>query len=362
MSGQRTWRRRLAAACAGALLAALVLEGVARFLGRTDELFRARMLHHEDYWISRWLALRDPDGTGARHGVLSPGDALHRRDPVLGWVPAASVREDGVSTNSLGLRGTAEVALEKKPGERRLVVCGDSFTFGSGVRDEDVWTEVLAGKLEDVTVLNLGVMGYGLDQECLRFEQLGSKLSPDVVLLGLYGPDIERIELSFRDDAKPRFVLAGDGLELTNVPVPTEEELLARIRAPSATSYAWALLAKGLASRRERSPAAPKWELARRILDRLRTSTEEVGARLVVVYFPAGPQSAGRAPGPDETTVVGWTRDRGVPLIDLREAFVAFGPERSAELWRGHWTPLGNRVVAEAVHAGLSELAVFARH
>ncbi len=368
-------RRRLALLFAVLVVGALLLEGVARLLCRTDEARRERLLDGDAYWIDRWFAARAARATGleapttpmngGEAAILAPGDPLHRRDPRLGWVPSPGLRRDGLTTSSLGLRGGAEVQFEKKPGERRLVVVGDSFTFGEGVRDEEVWTDRLAKKLEQeqrgITLINCAVMGYGLDQQALRLEELGMKFSPDLVVVGLFGPDLDRNELTFRDDAKPRFVCDGDGLELVNVPVPTEEALLATLGRPSVVSYAWAMASKGMARLRERSPSAPKWELARRILDRMRATAVRGGARLVVAYFPAKPGSFSRNADRHETVVVEWARARGVPLVNVRDAFVALGSNRFFDVWHGHWTPFGNEVVAETIHHRLAELGLLDR-
>jgi hypothetical protein len=363
-------RWRIALLLGMVVLGALLLEAVARHLCRTDEQRRERLLVGDDYWVDRWLAAESApvDRTSRRAdepGPLSPGDALHRYDERLGWVPRENVRRDGLSTNALGLRGAREFPFEKPAGERRIVVVGDSFTFGDGVKDEEVWTEKLAQKLApthgNVAVLNLGVPGYGLDQHCLRLEEPGIRFSPDLVLVGLFGPDVDRNELTVRDAPKPRFLLDGDGLRLDNVPVPTAEELRRRVEKAAIGSYAWAMFRKMWVARTAEGEDAVKWELARRILDRMRSVSEAGGARFAVAYFPAKGSSFRRDADAYERTVVAWAVERGVPLVNVREAFVALGQNRFREVWHNHWTPFGNEVVADALLAGFREFGVLPR-
>jgi hypothetical protein len=56
---------------------------------------------------------------------------------------------------------------------------GDSFTFGSGVAQDAVLTEVAEDVLDDVEILNMGVPGYGLDQILLSFLAQGVRYHPD---------------------------------------------------------------------------------------------------------------------------------------------------------------------------------------
>ncbi|NBX93928.1 MAG: hypothetical protein EBQ85_11920 [Proteobacteria bacterium] len=48
---------------------------------------------------------------------------------------------------------------------------GDSFTFGAEVNDNETWPSHLQN-FSKTTVLNGGVVGFGLDQTYLLFEEL----------------------------------------------------------------------------------------------------------------------------------------------------------------------------------------------
>src|SRR5262245_47270071 len=102
----------------------------------------------------------------------------------------------------------------------RIVVLGDSFTFGEEVSDTETYPHLLQELLPTVEVINLGVHGYGHDQMLVLFREEGSKYEPSLVVLGFVASDMERNLMGFRDYAKPRFVVTGGELRLVGTPVP----------------------------------------------------------------------------------------------------------------------------------------------
>lgn len=88
-------------------------------------------------------------------------------------------------TNEFGFRDRP--IGPKKPGERRMVVLGDSFTVSAGVDFEDIYTARLEKKL-GARVLNLAVGGYNVVQYALVLQEVGLGLQPDLVVVALF-PD-----------------------------------------------------------------------------------------------------------------------------------------------------------------------------
>jgi hypothetical protein len=87
------------------------------------------------------------------------------------------------SVNSYGYRGPA-VPISNVYGEPRIVVLGDSFSFGIGVADGEEYATVMANALKGrFKVANLGVPGWGLTQEIRRYYEFGQLYSPVVVIL-----------------------------------------------------------------------------------------------------------------------------------------------------------------------------------
>ncbi len=134
---------------------------------------------------------------------LSPQD-LHRDEGL--WVPdpqrafrlAPGFRGTEVShefrvpiaINSRGLRDR-EVAPAKPPGTVRILVLGDSFTYGSGVAGEETFPKRLEGLLAAqagarVEVINAGVSGYGTVHEAAFLRAEGWDYEPDLVILQVF--------------------------------------------------------------------------------------------------------------------------------------------------------------------------------
>jgi lysophospholipase L1-like esterase len=150
------------------------------------------------------LRLRDPamkDSGRAR--VLRRSD-----DPDLLYdlTPGAQAQVWGTSVrvNSRGFRGPEP--REKKPGEAappRVVVLGDSITFGNGLPESDTYVAQLEVRMRDlgtpVEALNLGVGGYDTVQEVAFLEHVGLALEPDLVVVGFCPNDLGVVSINLSE-------------------------------------------------------------------------------------------------------------------------------------------------------------------
>lgn len=141
-------------------------------------------------------------------------------DPVLVFRHAPGLRQTyqgvRVSINELGLR---DRKLEMKDeGELRILLLGDSVTFGSGVPIEATFgrrlESTLASKLgRPVRTVNAGVGGYNTLQERAALEKYADVIEPAVVILLYVNNDIEApfdpwSTLSLRDKSPPEAIEA----------------------------------------------------------------------------------------------------------------------------------------------------------
>ncbi|TNF36264.1 MAG: SGNH/GDSL hydrolase family protein [Gammaproteobacteria bacterium] len=110
-------------------------------------------------------------------------------------VPFARGRAWGadVELNSLGLRDS-EYPLDAAEGVKRIVVIGDSVTFGNYMQQQDVYVEVLErhfrNRGQNVEVINMGLGGYDTLQEVATLEHIGLQFKPDLVIVGFCVNDI----------------------------------------------------------------------------------------------------------------------------------------------------------------------------
>jgi hypothetical protein len=278
----------------------------------------------------------------------------------LGWRVEPNLRNleayrgKVLSTNSRGLRGRTEYGHEKPPEAFRIVVLGDSFTFGEEVGDEETYSHVLQELLPQAEVLNFGVHGYGHDQMLLYLQEEGLRYKPDLVLLGFLTVDMERNILAFRDYAKPRFELREGKLVLTHSPVPSVAETLAAERYWPRFFDLVSMLRAGY---RFRSGAATREskQLTLAILDEMRATAEAAGARVAFAYLPA----FGELTKPDlpktlpERFFFGYCEERKIPAIYLRPYFLPKLKQGAEFQVYGHWGPLEHRIVAEGIAAEL---------
>lgn len=90
--------------------------------------------------------------------------------------------------SSIGIRNQ-EISTQKPKKTLRILVLGDSFTFGWGVEQGESWPKLLEKsiKLKDknIEIVNTGVPGAGLDDEILIC-QAYKRLQSDAVILGFY--------------------------------------------------------------------------------------------------------------------------------------------------------------------------------
>ncbi len=119
-----------------------------------------------------------------------------RLDPQLLFrvVPSAA-RPD------INKQGFREREFPPKGPKKRLLVVGDSFVMGNNVKPDETLPSQLQKRLPEWEVFNLGVLGYGPDQELLRLRQDGLPLQPDAVLLCLFpGNDFHDLAKNQRAD------------------------------------------------------------------------------------------------------------------------------------------------------------------
>ncbi|MDZ7292335.1 MAG: GDSL-type esterase/lipase family protein [candidate division KSB1 bacterium] len=107
------------------------------------------------------------------------------------WMGNGSFRSPVMHINNLCLRGAPVAPPARK--KTKILALGDSYTFGSGMRDEETFCSVLERAFEDkVEVFNAGVPGYGIFQMQRLMRRLDPLLHPQIVLLTFSIGDIFR--------------------------------------------------------------------------------------------------------------------------------------------------------------------------
>ena len=98
-----------------------------------------------------------------------------------------------VRTNSQGFRGNREFESMPAPNAYRIVILGDSVSFGYGVEEEKTFSAVLERKLRvigvNAEVINMSVSGFGTAEQLIQYENVGMKYHPQLVILGYFTND-----------------------------------------------------------------------------------------------------------------------------------------------------------------------------
>ncbi len=93
--------------------------------------------------------------------------------------------ENDIRINDAGLRGAAPTP--PVAGSCRALAIGDSFTFGVGVEEAELFHQRGAAQVgQPVEMLNGGIPAIGVPQEIRWLERHGLSLEPDVVLLNVF--------------------------------------------------------------------------------------------------------------------------------------------------------------------------------
>jgi lysophospholipase L1-like esterase len=301
--------------------------------------------------------------------------AFAEYDPVLGWRGRPGLQatfydycrcptyQSTVTHNSRGYRD-GEHDFARPEGKRRILVLGDSYTWGWGV--DYPFPTLLQQKFDEagspVEVVNLGVIGYTTDQEMLLYAEEGVQYEPDLVIVGFCVNDYEEnVENWTWGYARPRFKVEPDGsLSLTDEPAEVSEW---KGGAPYTAVFDYWLADYSLTYRTlkrlfsqsagdsEELPAESR-ELTLALLNALRQEVEQGGAEFAVMMIPEPQQVvAPAAVEPDwYTLVTGWCADTGTlvlePLAEMRARHEA-GDKLYFLPHDPHWTQEGHRVVAD---------------
>ncbi len=329
-------------------LSVLILEAGARSALSIRPVYNHISRHRcETTYRWKWIARHRRIGAD----VLYPFDS---HDATLGWALKPNIRrlrvfgDKTLNSNSKGIRGETEYSYEKSR-RTRILILGDSFTFGDGVSDDETYAAQLQQMLPEVEVINFGVHGYGHDQMLLYWKQEGVRYRPDILILGFIPEDAERNMIGFRDFSKPRFEWNGRSLRLRNVPVPTPAVVYAQEPRRSRFVDLLRILADEISVRTGRHETK-KQALTREILREIARTAKGAGATTVFVHLgdarsqERGDKTAG------EMAFLKVCDDLGVRCLFLRRHFQAEKDRSGVEFRQeGHFDAAGHRLTASGI-------------
>jgi hypothetical protein len=267
----------------------------------------------------------------------------YRYDAELGWAPipnsssiVTNARTIRVQNNSLGLRDT-EFSLDDKP---TILFLGDSFVWGLDAEANERFTDLLKPRVPGYKILSAGVSGYGTDQEYLLLKRLWPKVQPAVVVL-IFCIQNDRLDNStnirYEGYQKPYFATAPDGtLVLEGQPVP--ESRLQYIKEDWLVRNLWLARLAAASYVGVRYPLLFVPDPTERLVSKIRDFVEANGAKFLVGLQDRDPELARHL------------QANRIPFVTFDGAELYSSPATG-----GHWTPEGQKYVAERMLGLLSE-------
>lgn len=320
-------------------------------------------------------------------GTSVRGEHFSVPDPELGlrYVPGAVWRfrhpeyEVEYAINDKGLRDATRRPATKPAGAFRVLLLGDSFTFGQGVDYADSWP-VLAERtlarqgLGHVDLVKAGRQGMDTRSELLVLRRLAAEYEPDAVVVGFLVNDLYTnlpVEAGtdevWNRSRSQLFQIKGSALSLH---LPTFVRRLA-VRTDESYVRLYLLTPRrgDFLQRPLPQKAETQLEITRTLLRQLADTCDELGVPLYVLSIPQQFQVLYR-PDPSSRIEVD-LYDREFSRLAHAEGFAwvpALDDFRRAPAGTplfhrldGHLTAAGNAVVAEVFVREVVPRALYAR-
>jgi lysophospholipase L1-like esterase len=258
--------------------------------------------------------------------------------------------------------------------EARVLFLGDSFTWGWGVSQGEVFSDQLQHALAPrVAIYNRGISAFGTAQEYLLLEDELRQRSYAAVGLLFFNNDLN--DNIARKEHAPRFEEVDGRLAPRNLPLPADLQnpidtfIEEHSRAFLFFNYQFAVLKKRLQSGQDDAaqPAGsadidyttlPGYAITARLLAAMQQMAQQHGARFSVIYVPSRSEmesqpAADPFPRAVHQMVVDVCSRDAIPVIDLVPRFY----EETARGKRltfptdAHWNADGHRLTAEILLA-----------
>lgn len=309
--------------------------------------------------LSVAVGLAALEAGGRAFAIVGKKGKLFRPDAVLGWTPLphlnlVRMNANGglwrVTTDAEGIRGPSAWDSDD---QIRLLILGDSFAFGEGVDLADRFDTLIKERMPDLSIVNLGVMGYGPAQQLIRARPWKATLRRgDAVLLLTYGNDFYDLARTRHGGRSKPWLEVVDGRLVEHPPAMNAFDIL-RDR-----SYVFTLVTRSLARLGQSEDTERRLdhvgELYRTLV--LQEVADLVARGVVVVIVHHGDTVFELPFDPAEAFAQTCISVSGCLALD---GILARHPRDEVFLRDGHWAAGGHRIAAERIAAYLRSLPGF---
>jgi len=274
------------------------------------------------------------------------------------------VQGDYIRHNSLGLRDK-EYPVQKSPNSKRVMILGDSFTYGYGITDDDViFPEILEKQLNSdyaeqgilIEIINGGIPGSLTDDWVdllLRQEDL-SQL--DVILIVFF----------LRDGTQTSSMGSFFGPIRDEIEKRNQERWLYQYsyfyklyQDAVDRSYLSAKYSEALNEAYLGEPwQTQEWDISKRNLLKIKSMAEEIDAKVGLVVFPVLVELNDNYPFRDICDVlVSFGTENGIPTHNLLVDFLGRnGPDLWVSAYDQHPNAAAHQIAADSILPFLAQL------
>ena len=196
------------------------------------------------------------------------------QDDQIGWKMKGTVH---------GFRGP--MRLNPLDTHKKVVLVGDSFTWGSNVEYNDTFGAIIDEELSKVVVYNLAMPGFGVDQIWLTLRHKALSLKPDLIIVGICDADFKRSQSAYRSLeglSKPAYKLVeGQLIRKTKA-----DQMPQPFRFLERNSRIWMggrILLRAIGYQ---VPFGEWWDLNEAILDEMRFEATAHDVPILFIYIP----------------------------------------------------------------------------
>jgi lysophospholipase L1-like esterase len=261
-------------------------------------------------------------------------------------------------TNAHGLRERDRPV--KAPGTRRVLVIGDSYTWGYAIAEEEAYPQVAERLLAergrpDIEVINGGIPDYNSRQERQLLEQLLPIYQPDAVFLAYVVNDAEP-STAMPTPPEEVYRHAGSWF-MSELADHFNRHVFRRRLLPSAKDNVANNYLDGF------EEGSVKWRDSRQAIREMRDLSTAAGIPFTILMMPDFTQAFDERYGflKIHSAVASWGRELNVPVFDLLSLFR--GEDHSTLLvpWDGHPNAEAHRRIAAFLADRILEEPAFIR-
>jgi hypothetical protein len=239
-----------------------------------------------------------------------------------------------IISNADGFRSSRE--YDEPDPRRRILVVGDSFVYGMGVREEERFTEMLEALEPAWRVDSLGMPGWGLDLMIRGLDRVGLKANPSMVILAVYTDDFRRL--------LPYY----SGMGYAYVKFELNDGRLKTKPHPYASGWRRLRIIHSLYELYWRSEhTRNRYDLNEALLNRFLELGDQHNFEPVVLFLPGvGDTSEDRA---RRRFLQSWAGARNVPYLDLSDPIHDVGVQQTYIGGNPHWNATGHQIAARTL-------------